>query len=45
VENVSRIVIVSALFLSLGFEMALSSFLLGMLRLNVRPGPSRLLKN
>ena len=36
VEQITRSVIVSSLFLSLGFEIALSSFLLGMFRLNVR---------
>lgn len=37
VETATRIVIVSATLFCLGLEVALSSFLLGMLRLNVRP--------
>ncbi len=36
VEQITRTVIVSSLFLSFGFEIALSSLLLGMFRLNVR---------
>ena len=36
VESVTRIVIVSAVFISLGFEITLSSFLLATLKLNVR---------
>lgn len=35
-ESVTRIVIVSSMLFSLGFEIALSSFLLGMVRLSVR---------
>ena len=36
VESITRIVVISSVFLSLGFEIVLSSFLLGTFRLNVR---------
>ncbi len=39
VERVTRIVVSSSLALSLGFEVSLSSFLLSMLKLNVRVYP------
>jgi glycosyltransferase involved in cell wall biosynthesis len=35
-ESITRVVVTSSLFLSLGFEVILSSFLLSMLKLNVR---------
>lgn len=36
-EHITRVVVASALALSLGFEVLFSSFLLSMLKLNVRP--------
>jgi len=36
VESITRIVIVSSVFLSMGLEIIFSSFLLGMFRLNIR---------
>ena len=43
VQSIARIVITSSLFLSLGFEIVLCSFLLSTLRLNTRsyPGPAK----